>query len=722
MAIGTSYRTPGTLPPQTSGFVGRGPELARTRELLRGSRLVTITGPGGVGKTRLAVHAAAEAAGGYRDGAHLIDLSAVRAPGLLVHDIVAGLPQSEAGAGDAAPGTPLDQLIAFLRDRELLLILDTCEHVIDAVSALADVIGREAAGVTVLVTSRQPLDVGGEALLELSPLPVPDADSATAGRADAVELFAQRAAAAVPGFSVTGENLADVITVCERLDGIPLAIELAAIRLRALPLREMAERIDGRLRLLTGGRRSGTPRHQTLRTAIEWSYDLCTPAEQLVWARLSVFAAGFDVQAAEDVCAGGDLPRALIGPALAGLADKSLLVRDNPPGPDPAAGDGAGPGFRLLDTIREFGAERLRRADARAEAAARGRFIAHYLALAEDFERDPVTDQVRRYQRLRRAHANLRAAFDYALDIPGNDGAAAVLATSLFLYWRISGLLREGEYWLNRVLPRCPKRSVVRARALATRGHIRVLLGDFASGPADAEAAIAMAAPYSDQAVAGRAYSALSRALTFRGDLAEAQAAAERAAVCLASVGDALGLAVLDMVDAMLRLQTREIDACYESAVRGLGRLPDDEVWCSAYLYNLVSTTLVLRGDIGRAWPPACRSLAMKSELGDQTGIAFGLSTQALIAAGQRRSARAAWLVGACAPLWERTGRWYAGAPASEELHQATEEVVRADLGDERYWKLRAAGAAAPLEYVIRRALADADDLDEPVDRADLAI
>ncbi len=516
MASGTSYRTPGTLPPQTSGFVGRVAELARARDLLRESRLVTITGPGGVGKTRLAVRVASEAAAGFRDGVRLIELSAVRDPGLLVHTVAAGLTLAELSNAESDQGSQLDTLLGFIRDRELLLILDTCEHLVDACAALADTVLRAAPGVTILATSRQPLDASGEAVLQLLPLPVPDPGEESAGKADAVELFAQRAAAAVPGFTVTPENLADVITVCRRLDGIPLAIELATVRLRALPLRQMAERIDDRLRLLTGGRRSGTPRHQTLRAAIEWSYSLCTPTEQLLWARLSVFAGGFDIAAAEAVCAGGELATEEILPTLISLVDKNVLVRERAPDPGlPEGGKPDEPAFRMLDTIREFGAERLHlaanhgaastgrqpgghhatgrrprnaattrgaithrattRAVARrrpvqagreqwngddvgqAEAAVRRRFIAHYLALAELFEREPTTDQVGQYQRLRREHANLRAAFDYALGLPGNEGAAIVLATSLFVYWRISGLLREAEYWLDQALERCPR-------------------------------------------------------------------------------------------------------------------------------------------------------------------------------------------------------------------------------------------------------------------------
>jgi non-specific serine/threonine protein kinase len=343
----------------------------------------------------------------------------------------------------------------------------------------------------------------------------------------------------------------------------------------------------------------------------------------------------------------------------------------------------------------------------------RRRFIAHYLALAELFEREPTTDQVGQYQRLRREHANLRAAFDYALGLPGNEGAAIVLATSLFVYWRISGLLREAEYWLDQALERCPKGSVVRARVLSTRGYVRTLLGDFANGRTDAEAAIEMAAVFSDLAAAGRAHSTLHRVLTYSGNFAEAQAAADAAASCLTSVGDTLALAQLDLVDALLRLQEGELDQCHESVTRGLDRLPEDEIWCTANLLGLQSLGLFLRGDFDRAWPSARRSLQMQGELNEEVGIAFGLGTMAFIAAGQGRYERTTWLFGASAPLWERSGRWYTGAPAFEALHGVAERVARNRLGEDRFWELHAAGAAAPLDHAIERALGDDDQLGE---------
>lgn len=750
MATGTSHRTPGPLPPETTRFVGREAELARARELLRQSRLVTVTGPGGVGKTRLAVRAAAAAAAGFRDGAAFVELSALPGPGMLEHTVAARL--TVAGPDQ---GSPRDRLLGFLRERELLLILDTCEHVIDACAELADSILRAAPGVTVLATSRQPLDAAGEAVLQLAPLPVPEPGAAAAGKADAVELFAQRAAAAAPGFTVTPENLADVIKVCRRLDGIPLAIELATVQLRALTLHQMAERIDDRLRLLTGERRCGTARHQTLRATIEWSHSLCTPAEQLLWARLSVFAGSFDITAAEAVCAGGELAADAILPALIGLVDKNVLTRDGTRDPGAAeSGPAAGPAFRMLDTLREYGAERLHQGAARkaapgeavtrevarrgtdrpgparraagatgatgagqAEAAVRRRFIAYYLALAESFAREPAAGQLAQYQRLRREHGNLRAAFDYALDLPGNDSAAVVLATALFFYWRISGQLLEAEYWLDKALERCPKRSVVRARVLSTRGYVRVLLGDFANGRADAEAAIAMAATFSDLAAGGRAYAALHRALTFSGDLDEAQEAARSAVACLTSVGDTLALAQLDAVDAMFRLQTGEPGLCCQNASRGLARLPADEIWCASYLYGLQSIGMLLLGDLERADPPGRRALEMKHRIGDVTGMAIGLGGLGFIAAAAGRYERTAWLLGATAPLWERAGERYTGSPAHVALHQAAERTARGGLGDDRFRELFAAGAAAPLGHVMERALDNDDQLGGPAGR-----
>jgi non-specific serine/threonine protein kinase len=747
MATGTSYRTPGALPPQPSELVGREAAVARTRELLRGSRLVTITGTGGVGKTRLAVRAAGEAAADYRDGAHFIELSAVRDPDLLVHSLATAFTVSEVPGGAPGPGTQLDNVLSYLRERELLLVLDTCEHVLDACAALADTVLREAPGVTILATSRQPFDADGEAVQVLYPLPVPGAEGGSGagrpGEADAVELFARRAATAVHGFTVTPQNIADVVAICKGLDGIPLAIELATVRLRALPLHEMAERIadrlrqltGDRLRLLTGERRSGAQRHQTLRAAIEWSYELCTQAEQLLWTRLSVFADGFAVDAAEEICADSELPANEVVSAIFGLVEKNVLTRHEVRAPD---GEPGAPRFRMLDTLREFGAERLHAADKRAVvpwrtsqaapgltarvapeigqavAAVRGRFIAYYLGLAEEFEADPVTGQVAKLQRLSRDHANLRAAFEYALELPGNDGGAILIATSLTLYWHMSSQLREGEYWLDQAFERCPKRSVVRARVLAARAYVRIMLNDYAHGIPDAQEAIAMAAPFNDVGTAGRAHEALCMAYLYTGNVAEGQAAQEAATEYCTTAGDVHGLARLALIESRMWRQAGDLDQSYDSAAKGLGQLPEDEVWVSSLLYGCQCLVLFLRGDVEGAMTPGLLALMMKQQIQDLLGIALGLSVLGCMAASQGRCQRTAWLFGAAAPLWARAGQWYSGDPGMQALHEVAERAARAALGDDRYWALRAVGESAPLDRAVARALADADDLDVP--------
>src|SRR5580698_6719059 len=345
MTSGTTHRIPGTLPPQATGFVGRQAEIAQVSVALMESRLVTIVGTGGVGKTRVAVRVAAQTTGRYPDGVHLVELSAVRDPELLASTVAAslGLP-----AEDARP--QLAAVLDYLRERALLLILDTCEHLVDACAMLAAEVLRGAPAVTVLATSRQPLGVRAESTFRLRPLPVPDVDD-EGSDADAVALFAQRAAAVIDGFAITRENRADVIGVCRALDGIPLAIELATVRLRALPLDQMTSRLDDRFHVLTGGKRAGLPRHQTLRAAIEWSHGLCTPTEQVVWARLSVFAGAFDLAAATAVCSDDELSGARVVESLTALAEKSVLVTE--PADEPEA-EGT---YRMLDTLREFGAE-----------------------------------------------------------------------------------------------------------------------------------------------------------------------------------------------------------------------------------------------------------------------------------------------------------------------------------------------------------------------------
>ena len=388
-------------------FVGRQGELAQIAAMLKRGRLVTVVGPGGVGKTRVALVAAAQAAGNYPDGVWIVEQSGLRDPLLLPNTVasVLGLPEQDARSA-------LDALLEYLRDKRLLLILDTCEHLLDACADLIQAILPEAPGVTVLATSRQPIDTLGEQNFAVQPLPVPDSDTAELDRGDAVELFALRAAAAAPDFAVTAANAADVIGLCRRLDGIPLAIELAAVQLRGLALDELTRRLDHRFAVLAGGRPGALERHQTLHTAIEWSYGLCSLPERRLWTRLSVFAGTFSLAAAEEVCAEVELERGDVVNALIELVDKSVVLRE-------------GSRYRMLDTLREFGADRL--AESGEEAACRARHIGRYLSKARYFgDHFADDDQMDRYHELRETHSNVRAALEYALGDPVGSAVPAV--------------------------------------------------------------------------------------------------------------------------------------------------------------------------------------------------------------------------------------------------------------------------------------------------------
>jgi predicted ATPase len=322
------------LPAEVTRFIGRRRELSAIADAVERYRLVTLRGAGGVGKTRLALRAAADASDSFADGCWLVQLSPLQTPGLLARTVSEALGLPDEGTGDAAA-----VLAANLAERELLLILDTCEHLIEACADLATLLLSAAPGLRVLATSRSPLGSPDEHSLLITPLELP-ADDRGAAYADAVTLFVDRAQAVVPDFALTPENTPAVAELCRRLDGIPLALELAAVRLRGMSVEDILARLSDRFRVL-GTARTSTDRHRTLRAAVSWSYELCTPAEQRLWAELSVFPGGFGLTAVEQVCGAG------AGETLRRLAEKSVVL--------PVEGGR----YQLLDTMREFGAERL---------------------------------------------------------------------------------------------------------------------------------------------------------------------------------------------------------------------------------------------------------------------------------------------------------------------------------------------------------------------------
>ena len=432
----------GNLPRQLTSFVGRERECAEIARLLGRARLVTLTGPGGCGKTRLALEAAAGALAELPDGAWFVDLGGLSDPALVAQ-------AAALAVGVPIPGSrsAVEALAAHLATREALIVLDNCEHLIDACARLAEEVLRAGPGVRVLATSREPLRCADEVVWRVPSL------------AEAERLFCERAAAARPGFD-PADAAGAVEEICRRLDGMPLAIELAAARAAALSLDQLAARLGKSLDVLGAGRRTAVTRQQTLRATIDWSHDLLTGEERLLYRRLAVFAGGFTLEAAEEVCAGGAIALRRVVDLLARLVEKSLVVAE-------------GERFRLLDTMRQYAADRL---EAAAERDTVGlRHLDWCLALAE--QHDPLAAGPRRsLQVLESEHDNLRTGLAWALR---RDSQAALrLATRLWRFWLDRGYFAEGNRWLQTTLAAAPDQTPLRVEALLARAGLSLRLGD----------------------------------------------------------------------------------------------------------------------------------------------------------------------------------------------------------------------------------------------------
>ena len=703
------------LPAEVSAFVGRTDELATLAGLLRRGRHVTVTGPGGVGKTRLALRAAADAANRYADGTCLVELSGLADAALLSAAVAHGL-----GLRGRDPRLTHAAVLDHLRGRRLLLVLDSCEHLTAAVARFASQVLRETEGATIVTTSRQPLHLAGEQVLRLGPLPVPDVGrDPTPG--DAVELFATRAAAAAGGFTISDATLPDVIRICRRLDGVPLAVELAAVRARALPLAELAERLDATDSVLTGARRGTVPRHQTLRAAIDWSYELCTPAEREVWERLSVFAGPFGLAAARDVAACPLVPADQVADVLAGLVDKSVVGRVEGPVAavdaaavrvDAAAVRGDELRYRLANSVREYAAERL--AAAEQEADCRRRHARRYLRMARGFRRRLLADdQTARLRELRAEHADLSAALEhgFAAVEPDRRRDAGRLAIVLLPYWLMSGRLLDGIRWQDAVLATADPLSAGAASALANRAVLGAMVG-LPAAAADAREAIAMAARIGDDRAGGLGYLALQLALGLGGAYQEAAAAAGQARRRLAAVGADAALRCLDVQLGQTHQLSGNFPAAVAAGRRALAGLGPGERW----LHGYVAVTSALADYQQPERRPECAGAAAEAllalrDLGDPVGEAYALEVLGWVAADDGRFERCGWLLGAAQARWGRTGGRLGGNTVLEGQRARSAAAAARELGPERYAELHARGADTPVERIVALVVAGDDAL-----------
>ncbi|MFF8916574.1 ATP-binding protein [Streptomyces sp. NPDC015032] len=679
---GTPTAAPGNLPAELNRFIGRENELADLGRQLSESRLVTVLGVGGVGKTRCVTRIAALLEKRYCDGVRMVELSAVHDPELLEHALVDAL-----GLTDHTSRPPRATLVEHLAGRQLLLVIDGFEHLVDACAALVRELLCRAPRLRVLAAGRLPLELDGELTFPLAPMT----------EEDAVLLFAERAAAVRPGFRLTDRNRVTARELCRRLDGIPLALELAAGRLRALSTEQVLQRLDDRFRLLTGSSRSALARHQTLRTAIGWSHELCAPEQRLLWARLSVFAGQFDLEAVEYVCSSTDLPAESLLDVLCGLLTQSVVVRED-------SADGTR--YRMLDTVREYGAEWL--AATGDTDRLRRRHRDWFLGLATWCELDWFSP--RQGEVAARAGSelpNLRRAMEYSLESPDEAHLAQYLAGTLWFLWVGCGRLSEGRHWLDHVLEEETPYDSSRLKALWVLGHVAVLQGD----PVGAISALQECRDEADRTDDS---TALAYAVHRMGCLALVTDDMVRAQELLA---DALGryrelgelnsnvlMAQIELAMAVGFHGDLESAAAICEEVREICE-DHGERWALSYALYVLAFAALQQDRPDHARELLVESLAIGHAFHDLLGSVLALELMALVTMVEGDAVEAAVLQGAADRIWPSVGLPLFGSAYYGQPRARCEQLARRELGDDPYESGLRAGGQLDLDAAVARAL-----------------
>ncbi|MBC9717660.1 LuxR family transcriptional regulator [Streptomyces sp. TRM66268-LWL] len=577
-------------------------------------------------------------------------------------------------------------MVEFLREEQSLLILDTCEHLVDSCAMLAEILLSSCPGLCLLLTSRQTLDVPAEHTLAVAPL---EGD-------DSVRLFTERAAAARPGFALTSANEEQVAALCRRLDGIPLALELAAVRLRALPLDQVLRRLEDRFRALGGGR-GAHPRHQTLRTAIDWSHELCTPEERTLWARLSVCAGGFDLTAAEQVCADAELDAYDIGDHLIGLVDKSIVIREE------GEEDNR---YRMLDTLREYGAERLAESGDQESAERRHRdHCLHLARLGNVAWSGP--EQATWTDRFEREIDNFRVAMEWSLTTPGEESGAVALCGALVGLWVGRGRVVEGLRWGGRAWATGAGTPADRGRLGFQRGVCKLLTGDRVG-------AVEILAEGAELSLRGGdlqgrllnlehlfgAYSHVDR-------LDDARRAGEECEPLVHALKDPylLGLHYRNGADRHLTLG--DTQAAELLLQRGLEVLPRGEFWLTSVTHLYLSLVRIANGDLDDALKHGRESLRGMARLQDMVCVSNHMSTVSWIAAAQSRHGEAARLYGAAAGIRRGIAPLLLGDPKLNALDRSFQRASEQALGEEEFRRLYEEGERMGLPQALALGLGE---------------
>jgi predicted ATPase/class 3 adenylate cyclase len=751
---------PNNLPQQLTSFIGREKESVEVKSLLEKTRLLTLTGSGGCGKTRLSLHVAADVLDQYPDGVWLVELAPLADPALVPQTVATTLGLSE------QPGkTFVQTLMDYLKSKRLLLVLDNCEHLLRACANLVDALLRTCPHLTIMASSREGLGVAGEQTYRVPSLSLPDPKktltAAQVSQYEAVRLFIERAVSSKADFVVTNRNAPALASVCHRLDGIPLAIELAAARVRSLSVEEINSRLDNRFRLLVGGSKTALPRQKTLQALIDWSYDLLTGQEKLLLCRLSVFAGGWTLAAAEQVCGTGGVrgfggsgvqetaalkrhpqtPEPLnaedVLDVLSSLVDKSLVIAEI---------EGQMTRYRLLETIRQYGRERLLESGESEQAQARHRD--YYLALAEEAEPHlTAADQTRWLAILEEEHDNLRQALAFCLEEPDGAEAGLCLAAALAYFWSVRGHLGQGRAHLAAALSRMvgPERQQVRASALSGAGYLAWRQGDYAAARALLEESLtisrelgdksgiaksllglgsvallqgdnAAARPLYEQSLAIRrelgdkwgiatSLNNLGNMALFQGDYAAAQALLEESLTISRDSGGQWGIATsLTLLGAiaLIRGDDTAARALSEESLTISRELGD--MWNIAYSLNILGYVASNEGDDAAARALYGESLTIARELGNKRGIAYSLDAFISLAYQERQPARAARLWGAVSTV--REGMGMPRSHFEQDLLTLRTMQSREPLGEAAFAAAYEEGRTMTLEQAIEYALA----------------
>ena len=608
----------GNLPVRLTSFVGRSKELVELKDIFKKTRLLTLTGTGGCGKTRLCLRLAEELGPEHKDGTWFVDLSALADPALLPQSVATVLDLRE------RPGRSTTQVLTgYLETKNILLVLDNCEHVVTACAVLADTLLRACPGLRVLASSREKLGTDGEQKYQVPSLTLPDPKEfpspAELARSEAVQLFVERASAIQSGFELGEANAGHVSRICHRLDGIPLAIELAAGRLGVLSVEQIAKRLDERFQLLSGGSRQALPRHRTLRATMDWSHDLLTGGEKELFRRLSVFAGGFSLEAAEEVCADEDSSRPEILDLLSSLLDKSLVHVEE------RAGEMR---YRLLETVGQYAGERLK--EAGEEDRFRKRHRDFFLRLAEEVEPALLgPDQVEWFERLTAELGNLRAALDWCREEESGAEAGLRLLNALARFWQVRGHWKESRERLDHALagPEADTSTFQRARGLNLAGVLAGLQGDPVSSRSLYEESLALNRKLGNKLGVANVLLNLGTARKAQGDLAAAQSLAEESLELYRELGEKKGVAkaLLNLGNyAMIHGDPASARSLLEESLALKRELGDE--WGITHSLNRLGSVARAQGDLPAARVLHEESLARSRELGAKRGIAMSLS------------------------------------------------------------------------------------------------